>query len=139
MEAWLLHEYSDGQCLTGGCACDCGPGAVRRSRILTQIQDEDDAKLITGKSAGGRSGSPRVKDEKEGPRRVGESRAVERTRRVLRESGTQSGDESLISRRESRSSAGSLSQGQSQKKTVRVMTPGEESSRRDNGYSKELG
>jgi hypothetical protein len=139
MEAWLSHEYSEGQCPTGGCGCDCGPGAVRRNRILRQIKEEDDAKLINGKSVGGRSGSPRVKDEKEGLGRVGESRAVERTRRVLRESGTQSGDESLISRWESRSSVGGLSQGQSQKKTVRVMTPGEESSRKDIAASKEPG
>jgi WD40 repeat protein len=136
MEAWLSHEYSDGQCPTPGCGCDCAPGAVRRERILEQIKDEEDTKLITGKGINGRSGSPRVKDEKEGPRRVGESRAVERTRRVLRESGTQSGDESLISRRESKSSVGGLSQGQSQRKTVRVMTPGEESSRKESMYSK---
>jgi hypothetical protein len=103
---------------------------------LKQIKEEEDAKLIAGKGVSGRSGSPRVKDEKEGPKRVGESKAVERTRRVLRESGTQSGDESLFSRRDSRSSVGGLSQGQSQKKTVRVMTPGEESSRKESGYSK---
>jgi WD40 repeat protein len=136
MEAWFSHEYSDGQCPTTGCGCDCAPGAVRRERILKQIKDEEDAKLITGKGMNGRSGSPRVKDEKEGSRRVGESRAVERTRRVLRESGTQSGDESLISTRESRSSVGGLSQGQNQRKTVRVMTPGEESSRKESMYSK---
>jgi hypothetical protein len=98
------------------------------------MKEEEDAKLITGKSVGARSRSPRVKDEKEGLGRVAESRAVERTRRVLRESGTQSGDESLVPRRgESRSNVGGLSQGQSQKKTVRVMTPGEESSRKEPG------
>jgi hypothetical protein len=95
------------------------------------MHEEEDAKLITGKGVSGRSGSPRVKDEKEGSKRIGESRAVERTRRVLRESGTQSGDESLISRRESRGSAGGPSQGPSLRKTVRVMTPGEESSRKE--------
>ena len=133
MEAWLSHEYSDGQCPTSGCGCDCAPGAVRRERLRRQIREEEDARLITGKGVSGRSVSPRVKDEKKGSKRIGESRAVERTRRVLRESGTQSGDESLISRRESRSSLGGLSQGQSQRKTVRVMTPGEESSRKESG------
>ena len=133
MEAWLGHEYSEGQCPTSGCGCDCAPGALRGERIRKQVKEEEDAKLISGKSMTGRSGSPRVKDEKEGPKRIGESRAVERTRRVLRESGTQSGDETLISMKESRSSVGGLSQGQSQRKTVRVMTPGEESSRKETG------
>jgi WD40 repeat protein len=118
MEEWLSHEYSEGRCPTSGCGCDCAPGVARRERIQKQIREDEDARLINGKGVSGRSGSPRVKDEKEGPRRIGESRAVERTRRVLRESETQSGDESLISRRES-------------KKTVRVMTPGEESSRKE--------
>jgi WD40 repeat protein len=139
METWLSHEYSEGQCPTSGCGCDCAPGAVRRERILKQIKEEEDARLIIGKGVSGRSGSPRVKDEKEGPKRIGESRAVERTRRQLRERGTQSGDESFGSRRESRSSVsgGGLSQGlshgQSQRKTVRVMTPGEETSRKESG------
>lgn len=57
--------------------------------------------------------------KKERARRVGESRAVERTRRVLRESRTQSGDESLFTRRESRGNVGGPSQGLSQRKTVR--------------------
>ena len=134
MEAWLSHEYSEGQCPTSGCGCDCAPGAVRRERIQKQIKEEENARLITGRGVSGRSGSPRVKEEKDGPKRVEESRAVERTRRVLRESGTQSGDESLISRRESKSSfGGGLPQGSSQRKTVRVMTPGEESSRKKSG------
>ena len=133
MEAWLLHEYSEGQCPTSGCGCDCAPGAVRTERMQKQIKDTEDAMLISGKGVGGRSASPRVKNEKEGSKRVGQSRAVERTRKVLRESGTQSGDESLVSRRESKSSVGGggLSQGLSQRKTVRVMTPGEESSRKE--------
>jgi WD repeat-containing protein 24 len=131
MEEWLSHEYSEGRCPTSGCGCDCAPGVARKERIRKQMHEEEDAKLITGKGVSGRSGSPRVKDEKEGSKRIGESRAVERTRRVLRESGTQSGDEMLISRRESRGSAGGPSQGPSLRKTVRVMTPGEESSRKE--------
>jgi hypothetical protein len=117
--------------VTSGCGYDCAPGAVRREQIQRQVKEKEDAKLIAGKGVSGRSGSHKVKDEKEGARRVRESRAIERTRRVLRESRTESGDESPITRRESRGNVGGPSQGLSQRKTVRVMIPGEENSRKE--------
>jgi hypothetical protein len=56
---------------TSGCGYDCAPGAVRREQIQRQVKEKEDAKLIAGKGVSGRSGSPKVKDEKEGARRVG--------------------------------------------------------------------
>jgi hypothetical protein len=116
---------------TSGCGYDCAPGAVQREQIQRQVKEKEDAKLIAGKGVSGRSGSPKVKDEKEGARRVGESRAVERTRRVLRESRTERGGEGLVAGGGSRGNVGGPSQGLSQRKTVRVMIPGEESSRKE--------
>ena len=122
MQAWLGDERSGGECPTRNCGCDCGPGVVREGRIARQVREVEDGKLVQGTAAEG------VKKEQRFER-VAESRAVERTRRVLRageeERATQSGDETGGGRRSPRMSrAGFGGRG----KVVRVMVPGEEAS-----------
>ena len=47
------------------CGYDCAPRAVRREQIQRQVKEKEEAKLIAGNGVSGRSGSSKVKDEKE--------------------------------------------------------------------------
>lgn len=123
---WFSQSFSEGACPTLGCGCDCGPGLTREHRIMQQVKREDEAKLIRGTSPG-RSTSGSTKRD---PLKATPSPAVDKARVALRNSfagerTTQSGDErSLPGRRGS--SRGRTSGFSSARKSVRLITPGEE-------------
>jgi WD40 repeat protein len=123
---WFEQPFSEGACPTAGCGCDCGPGKTREDRIQRQVQREGEAKLIRGSSPSNGAGNSTKRD----PLRATPSPAVDKTRAALRNSfagerTTQSGDErSLPSRRGS--SRGRASGISTSRKSVRLVTPGEE-------------
>lgn len=120
---WFAQPFSEGTCPTQGCGCDCGPGLTRHQRIQQQTQQEEEARLIRGSGSGRGSA-------KRDPLRATASPAVDKARAALRhnaegERGTQSSDErSLTGRRES--SRGRMAGFSSSRKSVRLVTPGEE-------------
>ena len=131
MQDWLSQEFAEGTCPTPGCDCDCGPGAVRDARIQKQLKDSEESKLIRGSA--GASSTTAKKD----PLKASHSPAVDKTRAALRaasgDRGTQSSDErsSIPTRRGSaRGSRSSVGGGglasASSRKSVRLVTPGEE-------------
>lgn len=120
---WFDQPFSEGTCPTQGCGCDCGPGLGRKHRIQQQIKREDEAKLIRGNKSGGGAA---MRD----PLRAAPSPAVDKVRAALRDSvgaerGTQSSDERSMSGRRV-SSRGRLPGLSSSRKSVRLVTPGEE-------------
>lgn len=137
MQEWLIHPYSEGICPSQGCGCDCGPGSMRSKRIERQVQQEEENKLIRGSGGSGQLASSPMDN-----RRATPSPAVQKARNVLREGdrATQSGDERGPfggRSRGSRSSGvgGPVDHGgspyagvasQSQRKSVRLITPREE-------------
>ncbi len=121
MENWFPQGFSEGHCPTVGCGCDCAPGRAREERIAKQRQAYEESKLIVG----------RLSSTKKDPFRALQSPAVDKTRAALRassgERGTQSSDErGKLSRKSStRQSVGGFA---SSRKSVRLVTPSEESS-----------
>ena len=140
MQEWLSQDYAEGACPTIGCDCDCGPGLVRQARIQRQVQASEESKLIRGN--GGASATMAKKDAM----RATHSPAVDKTRAALRASstdrGTQSSDErsTMPTRkgsaraRPSMSGGGGLANANS-RKSVRLITPGEE--RRPSGSGRQ--
>ncbi|KIW89851.1 uncharacterized protein Z519_09280 [Cladophialophora bantiana CBS 173.52] len=126
---WFSQPSSEGRCPTSGCGCDCGPGLARRQRMQQQVQREDEAKLIRGPNPGnGTSGSTKRDLLKATP-----SPAVDKARVALRNSlagerATQSGDERILSSKRG-SSRGRTSAFSNSRKSVRLITPGEEDGR----------
>ncbi|KAK5264400.1 SEA (Seh1-associated) complex subunit [Exophiala xenobiotica] len=124
MTEWFTQPFSEGTCPSQGCGCDCGPGMTRQLRVEQQTKQEEEAKLIRGSSTG------RISTKRD-PVRATASPAVDKARAALRSSldgerATQSSDErSFTGRRES--SRGRLSGLGSSRKSVRLVTPGEES------------
>ena len=136
---WFSQHGHDGTCPTQGCGCDCGPGVTRHVRIQEQIKAEEEAALIRGHGPGAGSASGPGAAKKDSLR-ASASPAVERTRAVLRSSGgggeraVQSGDERAMSARRGGSRAAMSSRGfSSQRKSVRLVTPGEENERGNSG------
>ncbi|EXJ83307.1 hypothetical protein A1O1_06926 [Capronia coronata CBS 617.96] len=126
MMEWFAQPFSEGACPSQGCGCDCGPGLTRVQRIQEQINREEEAKLIRGSSAG--TGST-----KRDPLRATPSPAVDKARVALRNSAaaeraTQSGDErSMPDKRGNGRSKPTAQTGFSgSRKSVRLVTPGEE-------------
>lgn len=124
---WFSQPGSEGACPTPGCGCDCGPGMTRVHRIRQQSKQEEEAKLIRGSNAG--SGST-----KRDPLRATPSPAVDKARVALRKSvsaerATQSGDERSMpgKRGNGRSKPTQQTGFSSSRKSVRLVTPGEES------------
>jgi WD40 repeat protein len=123
---WFSQHSSEGRCPTPGCGCDCGPGLTREHRIEQQIKREDEVKLIRGTSPGHNTSGSTKRD----PLKAAPSPAVDKARAALRNSfaaerTTQSGDErSLPGRRAS--GRGRTSGFSSSRKSVRLVTPGEE-------------
>ncbi|KAI1609428.1 double-strand break repair protein MRE11 [Exophiala viscosa] len=121
---WFAQPFSEGTCPTQGCGCDCGPGFTRQKRVQQHIKQEEEARLIRGSGSGRGSA-------KRDPLQATASPAVDKARVSLRNSvdgerGTQSSDErSLTGRRES--SRGRMAGFSSSRKSVRLVTPGEES------------
>ena len=115
-----------------GCACDCAPGKLREARIEQQTRAYEERKLIRGATTG--QTGVRRDDMKASP-----SPAVDRARAVMRansgERGKGSGDEKGTGRRGSaRGSVGGTTAGgaagmSSSRKSVRLVTPGEERTR----------
>ncbi|KIX08205.1 uncharacterized protein Z518_02861 [Rhinocladiella mackenziei CBS 650.93] len=120
---WFSRPFSEGTCPSQGCGCDCGPGLTRQQRIQQQVIREDEAKLIRGTHTG--SGST-----KRDPVRATPSPAVDKVRVALRngvgERATQSGDERSMTGRRASSRGGGISSFSSSRKSVRLITPGEE-------------
>ncbi|KAJ4520078.1 hypothetical protein ABEF93_001908 [Exophiala dermatitidis] len=123
---WFAHPSSEGTCPSQGCGCDCLPGLTRVYRIQKQAKREEEAKLIRGSNVG--SGSA-----KRDPLRATPSPAVDKARVALRNSistdrATQSGDErSMPGKRGNGRNKPSMQSGFSgSRKSVRLVTPGEE-------------
>ncbi|KAH0847444.1 double-strand break repair protein MRE11 [Fonsecaea pedrosoi] len=124
---WFSQPFSEGRCPTSGCGCDCGPGLTREQRMQQQVRREDEAKLIRGPKAGTGTGGSTKRDLL----RATPSPAVDKARVALRNSlagerATQSGDERTLPGRRG-SSRGRTSAYINSKKSVRLITPGEES------------
>ena len=125
MQDWLSQPYADGACPTPGCSCDCGPGCVREARIEQQTKAYEESKLIRGTT----------QSTKKDPVKATQSPAVDKTRAVLRaasrDRGTQSSDErSMPTRKGSQRGSGRarpIVSGLGSRKSVRLITPGEES------------
>ncbi|KAK5047669.1 hypothetical protein LTR84_006334 [Exophiala bonariae] len=131
MKEWFAEPSSNGTCPTQGCGCDCGPGPARESRILQQIQQEEEVRLIRGLN--GNNGTGAGSTTKRDALRAGGSPAVDKARAALRkgiamaggERATQSGDERSLAGK--RVTSRSRLQGFSNsRKSVRLVTPGEE-------------
>ena len=144
MQEWLSSDFAEGACPTPGCGCDCGPGSTRDARIQQQVQKQEEAKLIRGSGSGA---------SKKDHLRATHSPAVDKTRAVLRAAasddrgGTQSSDErSSVTRRSSNRGRSSVASGvgsgglaaasASSKKSVRLVTPGEERRGSGNGVTR---
>ncbi len=141
MQEWLSQDFAEGACPTPGCDCDCGHGSEREARIQRQVKLHEEIKLIRG--GGGASATTAKKD----PMRASHSPAVDKTRAALRaasgERGTQSSDErsTMPTRKGSARSRPSISGGggggglanANSRKSVRLVTPGEERKSSDNG------
>jgi WD40 repeat protein len=125
MLSWLRRPECNGDCPSPGCVCDCGPGLLRQKRLAEQSRAYDEKKLIRG----GSGASTAKKDAL----RASQSPAVDRTREAMRaasgERGTQSGDEVETARRRAsaRTNAKATGNMSSSRKSVRLVTPGEES------------
>ena len=124
LDEWFSQPSSHGTCPSPGCGCDCGPGLTRELRIQQQMKHEEEIRLIRGSSND--AGATR-RDSL----RAGVSPAVDKARASLRTSllsdrGTQSGDERSIASRRG-SSRGRMTGFNSSRKSVRLVTPGEES------------
>ncbi|KAJ9645470.1 SEA (Seh1-associated) complex subunit [Knufia peltigerae] len=120
---WFAQPFSEGTCPSQGCSCDCGPGMTRQLRIQQQIKRDEEAKLIRG------FGSGRVSTKRD-PLRASASPAVDKARAALRstmesEKATQSSDERSFSGKRESSRAG-VSGFSTSRKSVRLVTPGEE-------------
>lgn len=130
MKEWFAEPASNGTCPTQGCGCDCGPGPTRESRILQQIKQEEEVRLIRGLN--GNNGTGGGSTTKRDALRAGGSPAVDKARAALRKSitlagerATQSGDERSLAGK--RVTSRSRLQGFSNsRKSVRLVTPGEE-------------
>lgn len=123
MSEWFAQPFSEGTCPSQGCSCDCGPGMTRELRMQQQMKREEEARLIRGSSSG------RVSTKRD-PLRASASPAVDKARAALRstmesERATQSTDERSFSGKRDRSRAG-VSGFSSSRKSVRLVTPGEE-------------
>ncbi|KIW19061.1 hypothetical protein PV08_03351 [Exophiala spinifera] len=123
LSAWFDQPFSEGTCPSQGCGCDCGPGMTRQLRVQQQIKREEEARLIRG------SGSGRVSTKRD-PLRASASPAVDKARAALRsamdtERSTQSSDERSFSGKRDGSRAAASGFGSS-RKSVRLVTPGEE-------------
>jgi len=131
LKEWFAEQSSNGTCPTQGCGCDCGPGTTRESRIQQQIKQEEEVRLIRGLNGnrGGGGGGSTKRDSL----RAGGSPAVDKARAALRKSitgerATQSGDErSLAGKRMSSANRGQMLGFGSSRKSVRLVTPGEDS------------
>lgn len=127
---WFSQAFSEGACPTLGCGCDCGPGLTRDGRIQQQSKREDETRLIRGSSPGHSLGTSTTKRD---PLKATASPAVDKARVALRNSfagdrATQSGDERSLPGKRS-NSRGRASGFGSSRKSVRLITPGEEESR----------
>lgn len=123
---WFIQPSSEGTCPTRGCGCDCGPGLTRRHRLDRQTRREEEAKLIRGSSPSHNSGGSTKRD----PLRATPSPAVDKVRVALRNSvggerATQSGDERSTTGKRA-SSRGRMPGFSTSRKSVRLITPGEE-------------
>ncbi|KEF56770.1 uncharacterized protein A1O9_06960 [Exophiala aquamarina CBS 119918] len=129
MKEWFAEPSSNGTCPTQGCGCDCGPGKTREARIEQQIKQEEEVRLIRGLNGNHGGGGSTKRDSL----RAGGSPAVDKARAALRKSitgdrATQSGDErSLAGKRLSGASRAQMSGFSGSRKSVRLVTPGEES------------
>ncbi|ETI20015.1 hypothetical protein G647_09030 [Cladophialophora carrionii CBS 160.54] len=126
LREWFSQHFSEGRCPTPGCGCDCGPGLTRERRIEWQIKREDEVKLIRGTSPGHNASGSTKRD----PLKATPSPAVDKARAALRNSfaaerTTQSGDERNLPDRRG-SNRGRTSGFSSSRKSVRLVTPGEE-------------
>jgi len=123
---WFIQPSNEGACPTPGCGCDCNPGQAREDRIQQQVKRDEETKLIRGTSPGQGAGGAAKRDSL----KATPSPAVDKVRVALRNSfagerATQSGDErSLPGKRGS--SRGRTSGFSSSRKSVRLITPGEE-------------
>jgi len=119
MQRWQSQAGADGNCPSEGCGCDCTPGRLRKARIERQAKAYDEKKLIRG------AGTTSAKRDSV---RASHSPAVDRTRAVMRaasgERAAQIGDERGGRRASGRSSMGNIVS--SSRKSVRLVTPGEE-------------
>lgn len=135
MQRWLACTRPrpaslGGICPTPACRCDCAPGTVRKKRIERQRRAFEEQALIQGGSS--------VKRDSKGV--IGTSAAVERARGMVLREGSRDRERAADERNKGRrasakaGSAGSSAAstgafvGGSSRKSVRLITPGEEGS-----------
>lgn len=130
LREWFCQPFSEGTCPTPACGCDCGPGLTREHRVQQQMKREEETKLIRGVNPG--RGTTTNGSTKRDPVRATPSPAVDKVRVTLRNSvgagerATQSGDERSMTGNRRGSSRGRTSGFSSSRKSVRLITPGEE-------------